>query len=68
MHDLERDTKFKVNELQLQSEQIESQNVLIERMERSLYERQSKLSSLEQMQTDERDQASYQINNKNREI
>ena len=59
MHDLERDTKFKVNELQLQSEQIESQNVLIERMERSLYERQSKLSSLEQMQTDERDQASY---------
>ena len=68
MHDLERDTKFKVNELQLQSEQIESQNELIERMERSLYERQSKLSSLEQMQTDERDQASYQINNKNREI
>jgi hypothetical protein len=37
-------------------------------MERSLYEWQSKLSSLEQMQTDERDQASYQINNKNREI
>jgi hypothetical protein len=68
VHDLERDTKFKVNELQLQSEQIESQNELIERMERSLYERQSKLSSLEQMQTDERDQASYQINNKNREI
>lgn len=37
-------------------------------MERSLYERQNKLSSLEQMLTDEREQAAHQINNKNREI
>lgn len=37
-------------------------------MERSLYERQNKLSSLEQMLADEREQAAYQINNKNREI
>lgn len=37
-------------------------------MERSLYERQSKLSSLEQMLADEREQAAHQINNKNREI
>ena len=37
-------------------------------MERSLYERQNKLSSLEQMLADEREQAAHQINNKNREI
>lgn len=37
-------------------------------MERSLYERQNKLSSLEQMLVDERVQADHQIKNKNREI
>ena len=37
-------------------------------MERSLFERQNKLSSLEQMLADEREQAAHQINNKNREI